>query len=782
MSSMMMIFGQWASCRHEVIGAIPAPTPPRKATPHRAAPRALMALAPSLLALSLPATATHATPVVQPLPSTAAQGDEARPPLGLPPGPFAPTAPPPAPITPVAVPPGITDGAEWDRAHALLLATAPTPAESAAAAAIAQWRGLVATDSLSFADYAAFLLAYPGFPDETKLRLAAEKALAAGRMGAGTPPSRLAAFFDRFPALTNPARAQYALALTQLARPEAAAAARAAWRGGTMSDAAEATIRAEWGNTFTSADQDARLDALLWDSALPQALRTLPRATPAAQAIALARIALQQGRDPQSPQSAYRPATTYSTDTSDDSQPDLSPAPPYLPGAPLPPAVSANPLPLPPPGAAADPGYLHDRARFLLHHARVGEAASLLAEHPPLAHPAFDARRWLALSLAVAHEAGPDEAIRIAERAPEAFAPGTDLSAAPFAIRDTYTSLMWLGGTQALWWRAERPRAAGLFRAYASAARTPQTRAKGLFWAGRALAPADPAAAAKAYAAAAAWPDQFYGLLALEALRLPLPPLTDLPHPAPTAAQRAAFAARPLVQAVRQVARDAEWQVTIRFFRAIADSATTETDFTLLTDLARQLGRRDLAVIAGSAAETAGFPTFRGASFPLIPTPAGADWTAVHAVARQESQFAQNAISSAGARGLMQLMPGTAADQARHLGLPYSAGALTADPALNIATGNAYFTHLLSVYGGSWPLAAGAYNAGPGNVARWLHQLGDPRTGAIDWPDWIERVPLTETRGYIQHILENAVVYEARNPTHAHYAGPDAIGYFLRGR
>ena len=134
----------------------------------------------------------------------------------------------------------------------------------------------------------------------------------------------------------------------------------------------------------------------------------------------------------------------------------------------------------------------------------------------------------------------------------------------------------------------------------------------------------------------------------------------------------------------------------------------------------------------------------------------------------------------------MQLMPATAADQARHLGLAASTSALIADPAYNLATGNAYFTHLLSVYGGSWPLAAAAYNAGPGNVARWLRQLGDPRMGnapgSIDWPDWIERIPVSETRGYIQHILENAVVYEARNPAHAHYSGPDPISYFLRGR
>ena len=473
----------------------------------------------------------------------------------------------------------------------------------------------------------------------------------------------------------------------------------------------------------------------------------------------------------------------------------LSGAPPYLPGSPLPPAVSTTPPTPPPPGALADPGYLHDRARYLLRHGRAGEAASLLAEHPPLSRPALDPRRWLTLSLAIAREAGPNDAIDIARRAAEAFPPGTDISTLSFAIRDTYTSLTWLGGTQALWWKGDRSpnagRAAALFRAYAAAARTPQSRAKGLFWAGRALALTDPNGATRAYEAAAQYPDQFYGLLALEALHrnaapLLAPSLTDTRHPTPTRAERADFAARPLTQAVRWVARDADWQTTIRFFRAAAEAASTEADFTLLADLARETGRRDLAVITGTAADTAGptsfGPAFRDAAFPLIPTPQGADWTAVHAVARQESQFAQNAISSAGARGLMQLMPATAADTARHLGVPYSTSALISDPALNLATGNAYFTHLLGVYNGSWPLAAAAYNAGPGNVARWLRQLGDPRTGAIDWADWIERIPLSETRGYVAHILENAVVYEARNPAHARYTGPDAIGFFLRGR
>ena len=772
--------GPLASPLVALVLALAAPAPlvaqPPAATDPQTIPPPLPALTPETTGATTGATTPAPSPtpnyvpggLIQPLPATQ-----------------------PASL-PSALTPGITEGSEWDRAHQALLATPPAPAVAAMAGAVTAWRSLASTDALSFADYAAFLLAFPSFPDEPKLRLSAEKALAAGRPGVGTTPARIAAYFDHFPPLTNPARAQYALALAALARPEASATAKAAWRGGGMSDVDELALLTRWGRSFSASDTDARLDALLWDGALDSALRILPHASAPAQAIALARLALLQGRDPQSPTPVASPAAPLFTPSSDSATPesdapqtDANPAPspqPFAQPAPLPP-VWSEPAP-PPPGALADPGYLADRARFLMRHGRASQAASLLASHPPLSHPAADPRRWVGLSLAVAREAGPDAAIAIAEQATQGFAPGTDISDLSFAIRDTTTSLMWLGGTQALWWRGDPQRAAALFRAYAAAARTPQSRAKGQFWAARALArtnPADPAAQ-KAYEAAANYPDQFYGLLALEALHRPLPSLADTSHPRPTAAQREAFEARPLTQAVRLVARDAEWQTTIRFFRAIAESATSEADFTLLADLARELGRRDLAVITGTAAETAGYPNFRDAAFPLIPTPLGADWTAVHAVARQESQFAQNAISSAGARGLMQLMPGTAADQARHLGLPYSASALTADPALNIATGNAYFTHLLSVYNGSWPLAAAAYNAGPGNVARWLRDVGDPRAGAIDWADWIEHIPLTETRGYVSHILENAVVYEARNPTHAHYTGGDAIGYFLRGR
>ena len=116
-----------------------------------------------------------------------------------------------------------------------------------------------------------------------------------------------------------------------------------------------------------------------------------------------------------------------------------------------------------------------------------------------------------------------------------------------------------------------------------------------------------------------------------------------------------------------------------------------------------------------------------------------------------------NALSHAGARGLMQLMPGTAREQARKTGLDYDPQALTTDAGYNLTLGNGYFGRMMDYYGGSYPLAVAAYNAGPGNVNKWLRANGDPRNGSIDWIDWIEKIPLSETRNYVQRVLENEI-------------------------
>ncbi len=625
------------------------------------------------------------------------------------------------------------DGSAWDRARASLIASAPgiiTPA-------IDRWRTLTGSENFGFAEYAGFVLAYPDFPDTEKLRKFAEKTLDKSPQD----PTRLTAFFDRFPPLTNPARAQYALALAALSRGEASEMARNAWRGGTMSDASESALSDRFSHIFTTADHDARIDALLWDGNSAQASRMIDKISAAARPAAAASIALLQGGD----------AT---------------------------PITAENPL-------LSDAGLAYLAARKLYRGGNVSLAAQLLANRPPLPTPPLEPRKWVGLLLSVARDAGPSDAVSVAERIDDGFTPRTDIAQTSFAIRDDYTSLMWLGGTSALWNLRDPARAAPLFYRYGMAGRTPQTRAKGFYWAGRALAQSGQTpAATKYFESAAAYPDQFYGMLALERLGRPLPNLAAAAYPTPSAASRSAFLARPLSQAVRELAKNGDWPTTIRFFREISSAAKTDNDKVLVAELARNLGRRDLGVVLGTAAQNDGVSNFRDVAFPLIPTPEGANWTIIHAITRQESQFSQNAVSRTGARGLMQIMPAVGAERARKLGLTANTAALTSDAGYNLQIGNGHFAYLMDLYDGSYPLAIAAYNAGQGNVNKWLRSMGDPRqneqrSSGQDWVEWIERLPFYETRGYVTHVIENAVVFESMNPSRASYKGADPASHFL---
>jgi soluble lytic murein transglycosylase len=132
------------------------------------------------------------------------------------------------------------------------------------------------------------------------------------------------------------------------------------------------------------------------------------------------------------------------------------------------------------------------------------------------------------------------------------------------------------------------------------------------------------------------------------------------------------------------------------------------------------------------------------------------------AIMRQESNFDVSIVSSSGARGLMQLMPGTARLVAKRLGEPTSEMLLTTDPGHNMRMGTAYLLEVLAKFDNSMPLAAAAYNAGPHRVTQWLIDNGDPRVGDPGMIDWIETIPFNETRNYVQRVLENMVVYQAR--------------------
>lgn len=624
------------------------------------------------------------------------------------------------------------DATSWDRARTNLVAQGP----GRMAPIISQWETLTSRDNLGFSDYANFVVNYPDFPKADLLRRRAENALERS----SPSPEQLVAFFDKAPPLTNAARGRYALALATLNRPDAFTVARAAWRGGSMSGPAETYLASLYTDRFTPDDHAARMDALLWQSDGEAGARQVLRLTGPARDIGMARLALVQGQLPES-----AGLTT--------------------------PAAALN-----------DPGYAYNLSRYHRTHGNLPAAISLLANRPRASRPALDQEAMIGEMLRVARGAGADSAARVAATADDLFASDADLTTKSYRLRDDYTSLMWLGGTKALWDLGDGKRAAPLFYRYGNAAQTTQTRSKGFYWAARAASRGgDRAEAQRYYDMAAAYPDRFYGQLALKELNRAQPSFATGTVALPSPSQQALFDNSTLVRAVREVARDAPWRTGVQFYKELAAQAESPEEHAMVSALARQIGRRDLAVILADSAGTNGLGQFVSLGYPTVPVPAGTNWTFVHAISRQESQFAENAISHAGARGLMQLMPGTAREQAGKMGINYmSTGDLISSVDTNIRLGDGYFARMMSYYGGSYPLAVAAYNAGPGNVNKWLRANGDPRTAGVNWIDWIERIPIYETKNYVQRVIENAAAYEQLYPARAQMGQPRTVADFLR--
>lgn len=598
-----------------------------------------------------------------------------------------------------------------------------------AAAAVARWKQLTASDRFGFADYAGFALAYPDYPRMELIRGYAEKAVERDLV---TTPQQIAAFFDRFPPQTNSARARYAQALGALGRPEARDIARAAWRGGEMSSAGEAYLLGIAGPTLTPDDHEERMRALLWQGQSEAAARQMDQLSADRRALYMPQLALLQGSLP------------------------------TMIGLSVPASVNA------------DPGYVYNLARHYRRSGQPDRGQQLLATRTAFARPPHDAEDLVTEMLTQAKGASSGTAVAIASKVDDLFAPGTDISGLGFKLRDDYTSLMWLGGTKALWSLGDGRAAAPLFWRYGMAARTPQTRSKGFYWAGNAMAQAGNATEANRYfEMAAKYPEYFYGQLALERLGRPLPSFAQGSGAMPSPAEAAAFNNRPIVQAVRANARGfPDWRTERYFFTALAEQASTPAQMQLVANLAAELGLPELAVVVGRVAPEKDFAGFTSVGFPTVAMPEGADFTVVHAIARQESEFDRDRISHAGARGLMQLMPGTAQEQSGKMGIAYMSAGLTDNPQYNIRLGDGYFARMMDYYGGSFPLAAAAYNAGAGNVNKWLRANGDPRTGAVDWLRWIEQIPIFETKNYVARVVENAVVYEAMHPNRIRYPRP----------
>jgi soluble lytic murein transglycosylase len=308
-------------------------------------------------------------------------------------------------------------------------------------------------------------------------------------------------------------------------------------------------------------------------------------------------------------------------------------------------------------------------------------------------------------------------------------------------------------------------RAVPHFRDLANESGSAITQGRAHYWLGRAAAAAgaDPK---PEYAKAAGWTTTYYGQLAALAQGDTAAALAtrirDLRDPGWTADTAQAFAGHEVMRAAAWLIAWGDTPRARQFLMRMDELAPIPAERVLTAAFASQVGMTEASVSVARRMGRDGLMLPQlGWPVPFTP-PSPPDPAFSLGIMRQESNFDVGAVSLSGARGLMQLMPPTATAVAKKLGVPVSIPSLTVDASANMRLGTAYLQDVLTQFDQYLPLAAAAYNAGPHRVSQWLADNGDPRTGPIDMVDWIELIPISETRNYVQRVVENTAVYRAR--------------------
>lgn len=598
---------------------------------------------------------------------------------------------------------------QWRKAERLAArANDPLPAK-----ALSWLRYSTTNSGAPFSAIDLFLRENPDWPRKTALRRQAELA-----MKNVLSDDAVLAWFGRNPPLTPAGAKRYAEALLAADRKsEATAFVRKVWREFDMNRHEESAFRRAFRKLLHSEDHTARLDRLIWDQRVGSARRQMRRVARDQQHLAQARLMLMRrvgGVDG---------------------------------------AIERVPEEL-----RKDAGLLYERLRWRRRKGFSDRAIELLQDLPDdLSRPG----KWWAERGILTRRALRDGDVTLAYRLARDH---KQTGGAPFAEAE------WLAGWIALRYLGDTDVARGHFTRLYENVRYPISRARGAYWIARAIEADLKNTEAKRLADATAWyrtasgfATTYYGQLAIHHLRADrnLVPPQD---PRPRAAQIETFEKLELVRATRMLDALDQHKVVDTFVSRLSGTAKTPEDWALVARLATDIGRNDLAIKVAKRAikqgvvlTVAGYPKLElRRELPVEPA-------LIHAVVRQESAFDTRAISGAGARGLMQLMPSTARYVAKKLRVRYSKGRLISDPNHNISLGSAYLDQLRENYDGSLILTLAAYNAGPGNVRRWLRDIGDPRNfSTLDAIDWIESIPLSETRNYVQRVLENLTVYSYR--------------------
>ena len=329
----------------------------------------------------------------------------------------------------------------------------------------------------------------------------------------------------------------------------------------------------------------------------------------------------------------------------------------------------------------------------------------------------------------------------------------------------SYAQAEWLTGWLALRFMNKPTEAYERFTALYQKVKTPVSKARASYWAGRAAqGMKQKGLAQRWYKKSSEFQTAFYGqLAAVEISQKDSLPKSELPHLSKS--DRHAYRKNELVQMsvlFKKAGMNKQYE---SFIYSFLSAEETPKSYRFAAELAAQKGDFYSSVkIAKRATRKGLFLTKQ--SYPTITKQLSGEktveWALIHALIRQESMFDYDAKSPAGARGLMQIMPATARETAGKLKVPYKKKWLTSKPKYNIKLGSAYMNGLLKRYDGSYALSIAAYNAGPGRVNSWLKSYGDPRKGEVGLIDWIELIPIYETRNYVQRVLENTHIYRLR--------------------
>lgn len=575
-------------------------------------------------------------------------------------------------------------------------------------------------------EYRAFLDANPAWGDRTTLTAKFEEVLFKNGGSSGEIKSY---FADREPqtgvGLAALASAHLALGETDAARRLAARA----WRGTILPAALEPGFLARFGPLLTKADHKWRLDWLLLDDIRWQGEKK-QRAAIVKRVIAL--LPASEQKKAQARLAVFLGSKTALKD------------------------IEALPA-----EQAPDWGLVFHRIQALRRAGKSDDAAKVM-----LGAPTEEARIvapdawWIerrALAYASLKAGNPKLAYALVREA-------GPLSANP--LKDQAFMSGWL----ALRYLKDPKRAERHFQVMNKAADGPLSRAKARYWLGRtAEAQGDRAAADEYYRQSLTDPDTFHALLARQKLEPGRLAITTSAPKAPSAEQIRAFIAHDAAKAVviaKSAGLDASvmrtFLVQLRMFHI-----KNEAELAMVAHLAEAVGDTQSAVRVAKAGIARGHNLYYYA-YPVHPFPAYTplrkppETAFLLGLARQETEFNTLIVSGAGAKGLLQVMTITAKHVCRDYKIKCDIDRLTSDPAYNTMLASAYVGDRMKEFSGSYILTLAGYNAGPGRARQWIREFGDPRNPKVDPIDWIERIPIQETREYVGKVLANIQIYRSR--------------------